>query len=60
MTRIFRFFFFLIKIIFALIIFIADHILGIIIGAFMGLFKGTSGILNIGIRSFAISLLKKH
>lgn len=54
---IFRFIGFIFKLIFASIIFIIDHILGIIVGMFMGLGKGASGMTGMGLRSFAIGLL---
>lgn len=52
---------FVIKAIFAIIfIVILDHIiLGFIGGALVGLFKGGSGLFNMGLRSWGVGLLGK-
>jgi len=50
---------FVLRVIIALCIFIIDHLFGMIAGAFLGLFKGLSGLFGMGLRSFAVSLVKK-
>lgn len=47
------------KIILAICIFCIDHVIGILAGAVLGLGKGLSGLFNMGLRSFAVGLLKK-
>lgn len=56
----------LIHVIFALLRFITgvlfliiDHVTGILVGAILGLLKGSSGLLNLGLRSLGVSLIKR-
>ncbi len=49
----------IIKYLFAIIIFIIDHVAGFFAGAVLGLGKGLSGLFGMGLRSFGVSLLKK-
>ena len=47
-------------ILFILFIVVLDHIIcGLLGGAVMGLFKGGSGLFNMGLRSFALGLFAK-
>lgn len=59
MTKILKIPVFIIKVLFALLIFMVDHIAGFFAGAALGLAKGLSGLFGMGLRSFGVSLLKK-
>lgn len=49
----------LVKIILAIVNFIVDPLVRIVAGAFLGLGKGLSGLFGMGLRSFAVKLIRK-